>query len=413
VSADASTRGRTRVFSLTWLSYASMYVCRKGYAVSKARLVAELGITEATLAAIDTAYIVAYSLGQFASGAGVERFGGRKMITLGLVGAAAACFAFGLSHAGWALLVFWALNGLFQSTGWPAGTSLMALWYPARERGAAMGLWSTNYQVGGFLGTMLATALLARFGWRVAIGGPGLWLLAVALAIFFLLPDRPPRTDTGAEAAALGVSPPPPGGFRTAMRDPAVWIVATAHVCLKVILYGLMFWTAYWLHTARGYDEATAGFLSMTIEVGGIAGTIVAGRISDLAVRRGRAFVAAFMLLLLALSIGALAFAPQPSQLGWITHALWLAAIGFFLFGPESLVAGAAAQDLGARHGTAVAVGAINGIGSLGGILQAGVTLGLREAYGWPGVFLGFAVIAVVGAAALLSLPLVSRRSKE
>jgi len=408
-----SPPGRRLVFGLTWLSYASLYLCRKGVAVSKARLVADLAISERTLAAIDTAYLLTYALGQFLSGAGVGRLGGRRVIAIGLVGSALACFAFGASSVGWVLVACFACNGVFQATGWPAGTSIMAAWYPPRERGAAMGLWSTNYQAGGLAGTALATVLLAHFGWRVAIAGPGLWLLVVAVLVLVGLRDRPPRLEPDAApptASGGSSAPAPPGGLGTALRDPALWTIAMAHVCLKIVLYGLIFWIPYWLHTALDYDDRAAGYLSVALEAGGIAGTIVTGRLSDLAVRRGRGFVAACMMLLLALALAAEPWVPAA---GTAVHAAWIATVGFFLFGPESLVAGAAAQDLGARHGTAVAVGVVNGIGSLGAIGQGPITLGLRDAWGWSGTFAGFVVLAVVGAAALLLLPLVSRRTKE
>jgi len=207
VTDAASPRGRSLVFVLTWLSYASLYLCRKGVAVSKARLVSDLSLAEGTLAAIDTAYLVAYAAGQFASGASVDRLGSRRVIVIGLVGSALACFAFGASSAGVLLVAFFALNGLFQATGWPAGTSIMAAWYPARQRGAAMGLWSTNYQAGGLLGTALATTLLARFGWRAAIAGPGLWLLAFAGVVALLLRERPPDAsdESGIPSEAGGL----------------------------------------------------------------------------------------------------------------------------------------------------------------------------------------------------------------
>lgn len=408
--------GRRRAFVLSWLSYASLYLCRKGVAVSKARLVRDLSLTEGTLAAIDTAYLVAYAFGQFASGVAVQRLGARRVIAIGLAGSALASFAFGASTAGWVLVVCFAVNGIFQATGWPAGTSIMANWYPSRERGAAMGFWATNYQAGGLAGTALATLLLAHFGWRVAIAGPGLWLLVYAVVVLVALRERPAPSvaPDGAPSDAPDVAPgrtAPVGGLRTALRDPAVWVVSTAHVCLKVILYGLLFWIPYFLHTAHGYDDATAGYLSVALEGGGIVGTIVSGRLSDLAVKRGRGFVAAGMMLLLTAVLASQALLPAGGPP--VMHAAWIAAVGFFLFGPESLVAGAAAQDLGARHGTSVAVGVVNGIGSLGGILQGVVTLGLRDAFGWSGVFTGFAALSFLGAVALFALPLASRAAKE
>ena len=413
MSRARSAQGDRRLaFALTWLSYASLYLCRKGVAVSKARLVRELPLTEGALAGIDTAYLIAYAVGQFVSGVAVGRLGARRVIALGLAGSAMACFAFGSASAGWVLVVCFGLNGVFQSTGWPAGTSVMASWYPARDRGAAMGLWATNYQAGGLAGTALATALLARFGWRVAIAGPGLWLVVYAIVILVLLRERPePQTSGSPDGAGSGASVDrAPGGLGTALRDPALWIIATAHFCLKVILYGLLFWIPYWLHTAYGYDDTTAGALSIALEAGGIVGTILTGRLSDRATRRGRGYVAGVMMLLLTAALAAQLLVPDR---GAVLHALWIAVVGFCLFGPESLVAGAAAQDLGTRHGTAVAVGVVNGIGSVGAILQGVVTLGLRDAFGWSGAFAGLAGLSLLGALALFALPLVSRPTTE
>src|SRR2546423_13846943 len=56
--------------------------------------------------------------------------------------------------------------------------------------------------------------------------------------------------------------------------------------------------------------------------------------------------------------------------------------IGFLIFIPDSLIAGAAAIDFGTKKGASTASGLVNGLGSLGQI--AGVTLP-----GWAGRLLG------------------------
>ncbi|MBI2897382.1 MAG: MFS transporter [Deltaproteobacteria bacterium] len=392
----SSDRGARRAFALTWIAYASYYLCRKGVAVSKARLVTELGIAEPALAAIDTAYLVAYAFGQFASGLGVQRFGGRKMIAIGMIGSALCCAAFGASTAAWALVAAFAVNGLFQSTGWPAGTQVMAAWYGRRDRGTAMGLWATCYQVGGFAATALATALLASFGWRSAFFVPAVWVAIWGLVVLLALEERPP---SAASEPAVADGDHDRATLRVVLSNPKVWVVGFAHCCLKIVLYGLIFWLPYYLHTAVGYDVATSGYLSVSLEVGGILGTIVSGVLSDRAGGRHRSGVAAIMMLLLGFALVGYGLVDSRSA---VVQALCIAGLGFLLFGPESLVAGAAAQDLGGARDASMSVGAVNGIGSLGGIVQGWLTLGLRDAFGWTGVFYGFFVLAVTGALALL-----------
>ena len=44
--------------------------------------------------------------------------------------------------------------------------------------------------------------------------------------------------------------------------------------------------------------------------------------------------------------------------------------IGFMLYGPDSLLSGAGAVDLGGREGAITAAGAINGMGAFGSLVQ-------------------------------------------
>src|SRR5258708_4458197 len=155
----ATTTPRHRlpgVFALTWLAYATSYLGRKGFSVAKVRIAAQLHLTDGTLATIDTAYLVAYAAGQFASGALGDRIGSRVLVGAGLCLSAAACVLFGFAHAAPLLVVAFLVNGLAQSGGWPGNTKAMAAVTTHGERGLVMGLWSTCYQAGGIAATSLA-----------------------------------------------------------------------------------------------------------------------------------------------------------------------------------------------------------------------------------------------------------------
>jgi sugar phosphate permease len=54
-----------------------------------------------------------------------------------------------------------------------------------------------------------------------------------------------------------------------------------------------------------------------------------------------------------------------------------MALVGFCLFGPDTLISGAAAQDIGGKHDVAKAAGFINGFGSTGAVFQGLVTSGM------------------------------------
>ena len=69
MATTAQRRSLPGVFVVTWLAYATSYLGRKGFSVAKVRIAAQLGLSDGALAAVDTAYLIAYAVGQFVSGA--------------------------------------------------------------------------------------------------------------------------------------------------------------------------------------------------------------------------------------------------------------------------------------------------------------------------------------------------------
>ena len=85
---------------------------------------------------------------------------------------------------------------------------------------------------------------------------------------------------------------------------------------------------------------------------------------------------------------------------------LSLALIGFLIFGPDTLISGAAAQDFGGEGAAGSAAGIINGLGSIGAILQGIITPYVSERYGWEALFYLFVVLAIFAGLVLLPLAL-------
>lgn len=79
-----------------------------------------------------------------------------------------------------------------------------------------------------------------------------------------------------------------------------------------------------------------------------------------------------------------------------------MALVGALLFGPDTVISGCASQDLGGRYAAATAAGLVNGIGSLGPILQGRFTAHVSERYGWNTLFDCFVALSLLGALALV-----------
>jgi sugar phosphate permease len=391
-------RGRAVAYGVTWLSYASYYFGRKGLGVAKASIEAALG--KGALVGVETAYLAAYAVGQYVNGWAGDRVGARRLIGYGMLVSALACFAFGASTAGTLFFAAMVVNGFAQSTGWPGNIKAMAEWTPPERRGAVMGGWSTSYQVGGVVATSVAALLIRAWGWTWGFHGAAVMLALVGVVVLALLRPGPLAAKPAAGADAGQPSPELAEARRRLVRSPLIWSYGVSYFCLKLIRYSLLLWLPYYLEKVLGYPGVRAAFVSNAFEVGGIAGSILVGLLSDrLRKRLPRGAVPAISLLLLAL---AFLIYPKVGTIGVAANVAGLMLIGFLLFGPDSLISGAAAQDAGGPVAAALAAGLINGIGSLGAVAQEAVTRGVSAKWGWDGLFLVFVALSVLAAVCLI-----------
>jgi sugar phosphate permease len=389
---------RYTAWGLTWLAYASYYLGRKGFSVVKSTLRHSLGVSERALGLIDTFYLGAYALGLFCSGYVGDRVGARRLITFGLAVSALCCAAFGAMNAALWFGVLFFINGLAQSTGWPGTTRAMAEWTTPLNRGTVMAFWATCYQVGSIVASDFAAYLLRRSGWRAAFFAPAACMLGVALLIFLFLKrgDLPASGETGRaelDAETRRVAQ------REALRNPMLWSFGASYFFIKYVRYALLFWLPYYLHGTLGHEVDRAAYVSNAFEAGGIVGVIAIGILSDRVRRWSRAWLSLLSLLGLALALLVCSVLPQHDV--WLTVAA-LALVGALLFGPDALLSGAAAQDVGGAAAAATATGLVNGVGSVGGMLEGLSLPAISAHFGWQAMFPLLAGLALCAALALL-----------
>ena len=126
-----------RVFGLLWGAYASYYLCRVNFAVAQPAILEEFpDWTGAQIGSIPSTYAVAYAAGQMVNGTLGQRFGTRRMMTMGLVLASVTNLLFAFANSFSAMQVLWAINGWGQSAGWALMVQTISDWN--RSEGAAL-----------------------------------------------------------------------------------------------------------------------------------------------------------------------------------------------------------------------------------------------------------------------------------
>ena len=400
-------RWRWQIFGVTWLAYAGFYLTRKAFSVAKNELKKPevLGLTKAQMSGMDGAYSAAYALGQFFWGTLGDRYGTRRVVLFGMMASLVTAAFMGLTSTAFWMGVLFALQGVWQASGWAPLAKNMGEFFSQRERGSVMGFWYTNYALGGFVASIIAGYAAAWFGWRFAFLVPaGLLLL---IWILFLLFQRnrpedaglPPIEQYHGESEATlepGAPVEQEGTWKVVgdvLRNRMVWFLASVYFLVKPTRYLLLFWSPVYISERLGTGTATSGVLSSMFDLAGPVGTLAGGIISDKLFQSKRMPVSVLALFCLAALMIVFPFIP----LSRTTMGIGMFLMGFLIFIPDSLISGTAAIDFGTKKGASTANGLINGLGSIGQL--AGVMLpGSVESYLgkghdiWPSIFVGLGV---------------------
>jgi len=417
-----------RLFASIWVTYFAFYLCRYNMPVAEDRLGQVYSLPESDTGKIFTALTLMYAIGQFVNGQLADRFGARRLVSIGVLGSVLmnlAAFVLVLCadpqtvHPQlvlWGLIVFWGINGFVQSMGWSPMVRLMTHWFPVEGRGRVMGFLGTCYQFGGATASVLALFLTGYYvnelggDWRSVFLVPAVLFALVGLVFYLSVWNRPedvglPPVGEASSAVRPGEESRPTlvGNVLQTIRNPYVWIVAGAFFMLDVNRYGFVNWLPKYLKAVHGTGGATfmdKYFMEMIslgiLPLAGALGAVVAGWATDRYFGGRRAPV--IVVLLLLLGFFSLTFPHLDPQDTWLVVAV-LAAIGFCTYGPHVLMVGHAAQDFGKKAGAAGAAGFIDAIGYIGASLAGWGAGEMIEAYGYQTTFLTFGWAGLAGAA--------------
>jgi OPA family glycerol-3-phosphate transporter-like MFS transporter len=352
---------------------------------------------------------LAYALGKFAAGTLTDFMGGRRNYLLGMSGAVGCTIVLSLVGSPPLFTLAWFGNRLIQSLGWPGMIKITSRWFSFSAYGTVMGIISLSFLFGDALARAFIGWLIKGFGlgWRGVFGVAASVLAALLIVNVALIRESPgqlglpePATNPDNLFGKLGDVPRPESTrslWFTLARSPSFWTVCVLSLGLTLLRETFNNWTPTYLVQGVGLEAGDAAQKSALFPLFGGMSVILAGWLADRLGPRGRAAIifGGIVLCGVALALlGSTSFAGQPRA------ALALvAAVGFFLIGPYSYMAGAISLDFGGKRGGATASGFIDGVGYLfGGVLAGNAVARLSNTMGWQGVFLLLAGVAATSA---------------
>lgn len=335
-----------------------------------------------------------------------DKFGRRKLLIACVAGF--SLFTIGVAFAPNVAVfsILRLLAGLGLGACLPAALAYMNDYAPAGSAGKSTTRTMTGYHVGAVATAFLAILVVPDWRLMFVIGGvAGLALLPFLWAkLPESLPEAAPAKVDETTKAATGVVHSTEGKQKTGFRDllqkpyPLVAVgIGIASFMGLLLVYGLNTWLPQ-LMAAAGYTVSTGLTLLLVLNLGAVAGLVLAGILAD---RHGTKKI---VLLWFGLSAVFLAILSVKIQNEFLLNAA-VFVTGVFVFSSQVLVYAWVSQLFPARlRGTALGFAA--GVGRLGAIVGPAVTGTLVAAnIAYPAGFYVFAAAGLLAVAALFLVP--------
>ncbi|KQU55714.1 MFS transporter [Sphingomonas sp. Leaf339] len=267
-----------RLMPFLGLLYLIAYIDRQNISYAKLQMVDALGLSEAAFGLGASLFFIGYFLFEVPSNLFLHRVGARVWFAriMASWGVVTLLLAFTPNATAFYILRF--LLGVAEAGFFPGVLYVLTLWFPARHRARAVGLFMLASAVANGVGAAISGFLLDQggtwglAGWQWVFLATGLPAILLAPAVLFLLPRSPDSVVwlTVEQKAWLAneLAEPPAhpaaeqGHALATLRDRRVLLLCLVYIGFPLAAYGL----SYWLPTiVRGFGVSNTvnGFLNI------------------------------------------------------------------------------------------------------------------------------------------------------
>lgn len=365
------------IAGLLFLASILNYIDRQALSILAPTIQADLNLSDQQYATIVSFFLAAYTVAYLLSGRVVDALGSRLSLALFIGWWSLSNALTGLARGAFSLGALRFLLGLGEAGGYTASPKVVSEWFPAKDRGIAVGLYSMGGAVGATVAPILVITIASHYSWRgafVITGLLGLAFVALWLVLYRSPEKHPWLTDGERELILAGRdeakdNAPKPSEkqlWKNILSSRAAWALMGARMLTDPLWYFYLFWLPKYLHSVRGLEQreltgmwkifvaADVGFLL----AGFVAGWLIKGGM-DVRVARRRVMMTCACLTPVSFLV------PLVSGTGWVfalamvvalAHTAWLTSISSYVVDliPKSI--------LGTGFGFIAAGSALGGI---------------------------------------------------
>ena len=285
---EPSAAYRVTVLALLIVVYTFNFIDRQIIGILAPPIKAELGLTDTQLA-----YMGGLAFALFYTALGVpiswlaDRWSRTWVMTLALAvwsGFTALC---GAATGFWQLFLARMGVGVGEAGGVAPAYSLIADYFPPRQRARALAAYSFGIPVVSALGLLLGGVIASRLDWRAAFVIVGLAGLVLAPVLRIVVRD--PKRGRYDPPSATTTAPPLGEALRVLAAKPSFWLLSFGAASCSILGYGLIFWLPSFFKRSFHLSlvETSQVMGSITL-VGGVVGVWAGGWLGDRLARRGK-----------------------------------------------------------------------------------------------------------------------------
>ena len=294
-SAEDFRKAQWRILLATMFCYLFFYTGRQTFGFAIPGIQEELGISKAKLGWASAALLWAYAIGQSINGNLGDRYGGRRMMSLGAVLSCGLNWVVSFGTSITSLIVPWTANGFAQSMGWAPGSRVLSNWWGHHERGKVYGFYVFAAGLSSVLAFTTSTLILdLDLGWRWIFRLPVLLLLVGGISYFLIVRDRPqdlgfapPDSDENDSPTHSEKSPSEKlesekkiesswSRYRHVLSNPRFLIASVAIGFQNMARYGLLIWVPVHF-LGEDWKNSDTKWISIALPIGMALGALTSG----------------------------------------------------------------------------------------------------------------------------------------
>jgi len=268
------------------------YLDRSALSIANTSIQKDLLISPSQMGILLSAFSIAYAFSQLPLGIIIDRIGSKLALGGSLIVWSVAQSLCGFVHSFSGFMGLRLLLGVGEAPMFPSAAKALAEWFDAEERGTPTGLVWSSTCIGPCLAPPLLTLFMVNFGWRGMFIITGVLGVCLALCWFAFYKSKAEYMVMSGRAEPVRAAPTQSkssiiADWAALFKSRSTWGAFLGFMGVIYMLWLHLTWLPGYFEREHGLDLYKTAWVVSLAYLFGAVGTIVAGRVCDMLVKRG------------------------------------------------------------------------------------------------------------------------------